>query len=102
MYYLLMNKKLTSLDKNNIDVEFQTDRNVYVDLRQTHLARKVKVVKGRGVDTYKATKNGAQRRHGSTGTGDDDVEFTEEGEGVPHVTHVNNFLHSIFKCGIVL
>ena len=30
-------------------------------------------------------------------TGDDDVEFIEEDEGVPHITHVNNILHSIFS-----
>ena len=32
----------TSLDENSIDFEFQTDRNVYVDLRQTYLALRVK------------------------------------------------------------
>ena len=32
-----------------------------------------------------------------TGTGDDDVEFIEECEGVHHITHVNNILHSIFS-----
>ena len=28
---------------------------------------------------------------------DDDVEFIEEDEGVPHITHVNNILHSILS-----
>ena len=28
----------TSLDENSLEFEFQTDRNVYVDLRQTYLA----------------------------------------------------------------
>ena len=32
-----------------------------------------------------------------TETGDDDVEFIEEDEGVPHITHVNNIGHSIFS-----
>ena len=32
-----------------------------------------------------------------TETGDDDVEFMEEDEGVTHITHVNIFLHSIFS-----
>ena len=45
----------TSLDENSIEFEFQTDRNVYVDLRQTYLALKIKLVKGRGFDTYKTT-----------------------------------------------
>ena len=31
-----------------------------------------------------------------TEKGDDDVEFIEEDEGVPHYTHVNNILDSIF------
>ena len=30
-------------------------------------------------------------------TGDDDVEFKEEVERVPHITHVNNILHSFFS-----
>ena len=30
-------------------------------------------------------------------TGDDDVEFLEEDEGVPQITHVNNIRHSIFS-----
>ena len=32
-----------------------------------------------------------------TETGDDDLEFIEEDERVPHFTHVNNILHSIFS-----
>ena len=46
----------TSLDENTIEFHFQTDRNVYVDLRQTYLALKIKLVKGRGFDTYKTTE----------------------------------------------
>ena len=38
----------TSLDENCIEFEFQTDRNYYVDLRQSFLALKLKFVKGRG------------------------------------------------------
>ena len=46
----------TSLDENSIEFEFQTDCNVYVDLRQTYLALKIKLFKGRGFDTYKTTE----------------------------------------------
>ena len=54
----------TSLDENCIEFEFQTDRNYYVDLRQTYLALKLKLVKGRGYETYntKEVKKRAQRR----------------------------------------
>ena len=43
---------ITSLDENCIKFEFQTDRNYYVDLRQTYLALKLKLVKGRDYETY--------------------------------------------------
>ena len=42
----------TSLDENCIEFEFQTDRNYYVQLRQTYLALKLKFVRGRGYETY--------------------------------------------------
>ena len=52
----------TSLDQNCIEFEFQTDRNYYVDLRQSFLALKLKFVKRRGYDTYESReKKGAQR-----------------------------------------
>ena len=89
----------TSLDEKSIELEFQTDRNVYVDLRQTYLALKIKQVKGRGFDTYKATEKKKKHKEDAvlTETGDDDVEFIEEDEGLPHITHVNNVLHSTFS-----
>ena len=88
----------TSLYENSIEFEFQTDRNVYVNLRQTYLDLKVKLVKGREFDTYKTTKKKKEHQEDTvfTETGDDDVEFIEEDEGVPHITLVNNILHSIF------
>ena len=42
----------TSLDENCIEIEFQTDRNYYVDLRQAYLALKLKLVRGRNYETY--------------------------------------------------
>ena len=89
----------TSLDENSIEFEFQRDRNVYLDLRQTYLALKIKLVKGRGFDTHKTTEKKKEYNEDTvfTETGDDDVEFMEEEEGVPHITHVNIILHSIFS-----
>ena len=85
--------------KNSIEFEFQTDRKVYVDLRQTYLALKNKLVKGRGPDTYKTTEKKKEQKEDTvfTETGEDDVEFIEEDEGVPHITDVNNILHPIFS-----
>ena len=88
----------TSLDQNCIECEFQTDRNVYVDLRQTYLAPKIKLFKGRGFDTYKRIEKKKHKENTIfTETGDEEFEFIEEGEGVPHITHVTNILHSNFS-----
>ena len=101
MCCLLTNKKIyptTSLDENSIEFEFQTDRNAYVDLRQTYLALKIKLVKGRGFTSYKTTEKEEHKEDAVfTETGDGDVEIIGDDEGVPHITHVNNILHSIFS-----
>ena len=70
-----------------------------MDLRQTYLALKIKLVKGRGFDTYQTTEKKKEHKEDtvSTETGDDDVEFIEEDEGARHITHVNNILHNIFS-----
>ena len=89
----------TSLDENSIEFEIQTDRNIYVDLRQTYLALKIKLVIGRGFDSYKTTEKKKEHKKDAffTETGDDVVEFKEGDEGMPHITHVKNILHSIFS-----
>ena len=51
----------TSRNENSIEFDFQTDRNYYVDLRQSSLALKVKLVNGRGYDTHKSTE--ARKEH---------------------------------------
>ena len=70
----------TSLDENSIEFEFQTDCNVYVDLQQTYLALKNKLVKERGFDTYKTTEKKKEKKEDAVfnETGEDDVEFIEE------------------------
>ena len=86
----------TSLDQNSIEFDFRTDRNNYVDLRQTYLVLKLKLFKGRGFDTYKATEKKEHKKDTVfTETRDDDVEFIEEVWGVPHITHVKTILNSI-------
>ena len=84
----------TSLDENYIEFEFQTDRNYYVDLRQTYLALKLKLVKGRGYGTYNTKE--VKKEHKKQAKAEDE-ETVEEEEPVHLVTHVNNFLHSIFS-----
>ena len=86
----------TSLDENCIEFEFQTDRNYYVDLRQSFLALKLKFVKGRGYDTYEIKEKKKEHKDESvvfTETGDD----SDQEEEVARVTYVNNIMHSIFS-----
>ena len=68
-------------------------------MRQSYLALKIKLVNGRGFDTYKTTEKKTEHKEDAvfTETGDDDVEFIGEDERVPHITHVNNILHSILS-----
>ena len=86
----------SSLDENCMEFEFQTDRNYYVDLRQSFLALKLKFVEGRGYDTYESKKKKKEHK-------DESVVFTEtrtdeeEQEKVARVTYVNNIMHSIFS-----
>ena len=86
----------TSLDKNCIEFEFQTDRNYYLDLRKSFLALKLKFVKGRGYDTYESNEKKKEHK-------DEPVVFTETGtddsdeEEVARVSYVNNIMHSIFS-----
>ena len=87
----------TSLDENCIEFEFQTDRNYYVDLRQSFLALKLKFVKGCGYNTYENKEKKKKQKDKSvvfTETGTDDEEEQEE---VARVTYVNNIMHSIFS-----
>ena len=83
----------TSLDENCIEFEFRTDRNYYVDLRQTYLALKLKLVRGRGYESYKTKE--VKREHKEEAKAEE--EETAEEEPVPLVTHVNSILHSIFS-----
>ena len=87
----------TSLDENCLEFEFQTDRNYYVDLRQSFLALKLQFVKGRGYDTYESKEKKKEHNDESvvfTETGTDDEEEEEE---VARFTYVHNLMHSILS-----
>ena len=46
----------TSLDESSIEFEFETDRNLYLDMRDTHLSLKLQLFKGRLFDDFKKAK----------------------------------------------
>ena len=87
----------TSLDENCIDFELQTDRNYYVDLRQTYLALKLKLVRGRGYESYNTKEVTKEHKEHKEEAKAKEEETAEEDDPVPLVTHVNNILHSIFS-----
>ena len=84
----------TSLAENCKEFEFQTDRYHYIDLRQTYLALKLKLVSGRGYETY---YNKEVKKEQKEEAKSEEEETAEEDAPVPLVTHVNNILHSNFS-----
>ena len=84
----------TSLYENCIDFEFQTDRNFYVDLRQTYLALKLKHVRGRGYETYNTKEVKMELKEEEKAEEEGTV---QEEAPVPLVTHVNDILPSVFS-----
>ena len=72
-----------------MEFEFQTDRNHYVDLRQTYLALKLKLVTGRNYQSYYSKE--LNKEHKEEAKADEE---TEEDEDVP--VRLNNNLRSIF------
>ena len=84
----------TSRDEKYIKFEFQTDRNYYVDLRQTYLALKLKLVRGRVYETYNTKE--VKKEHKEEAKAEEEG-TAEEDAPVPLITHVNNILHSIFS-----
>ena len=80
------NYPTTSLDENCIEFEFQTDRNYYVDLRQTYLAVKLKLIKGCSYKTYNTKE--VRKEHKEEAKTEE--EETADEEPVPLVTHANN------------
>ena len=47
----------TSLDKSSIEFEFETDHNLNLDIRNTHLSLKLQLFKGRLFDAFKKKQN---------------------------------------------
>ena len=83
----------TSLDETCIEFEFKTDRNDYVDLRQSYFSLKLKFVKSRGYETY---KNKETKKEHNKGKKAEESKEEEEEARFPLVTRVN-FFDSIFS-----
>ena len=88
--------RTTSLDENSIEFEFQTDRNYYVDLPQSYLALKVKLVKACGYDTHKSKEAKKEHKNEEQPTEAAANDEEDDSNSVPLLTYVNNIMHSIF------
>ena len=77
----------TSLDESSNEIEFETDRSIYLDMRDIHLQIKVGLQKGRLFDEYMKIEE-----HGKPDMG---MTFTDH--DLQYLTHVNNLLHSLFS-----
>ena len=83
----------TSLDESSIEFEFETDRIIYLDMREIHLQIKVGLQKGRLFDDFMKKDDQGKPDMGMSFT-DDDLHY---------LTHVNNILHSLFSnCEVCL
>ena len=87
----------TSLDENSIEFRLQTDRNYYIDLRQSYLALKIKLVKGRGYNTHKSKE--AEKEHKDEEQPTEAAANDEEDDtnSLPFLTYVNIMMHSFFS-----
>ena len=86
----------TSLDENCTEFEFQMNLNYYVDLGQTYLVLKLKLVRGHGYETQKS-KDVKKEHKKETKTDEEATAGEDQEEPVPLVTHVNNILPSFFS-----
>ena len=89
----------TSFDENCKEIVLQTNRNYYVDSRQTCLALKLKLFKGRGYKTYNS--KGVKKEHKKEAKADLETEKEQEAP-VPLNTHVNNILQFFSKVEVYI
>ena len=83
----------TSFDESSIEFEFETDRSIYLDLRDIHLQIKVGLQKERLFDNFLKKEERGKPDMGMT--------FTDD--CLQNLTHVNNLLHSFFSnCEVYL
>ena len=77
----------TSLDESNIEFEFETDRNLYLDMCDTHLSLKLQLFKGRLFDAFQ--KERAEHKAKSEGDSDEEPQT--------NLTYVSNLLHFLIS-----
>ena len=83
----------TSRVENCLEFEFETDRSIYLDMRDIHLQIKVGLQKGRLFNDSRKTDQHWKQDMG--------ISFTDD--NLHYLTQVNNILHSLFSnCEVYL
>ena len=77
----------TSLDESSIEFEFETDRNLHLDISDTHLSLKLQLFKEKLFDAFKKEK--AEPKAKSENDSDEEPES--------HLTYVNHLLQWLFS-----
>ena len=77
----------TSLDESSIEFEFETDRNLYLEIRDTHLSLKLQLFKEKLFEAFKNEK--AENKAKSEQDSDEEPQTC--------LTYVNNLQHSLFS-----
>ena len=75
------------LDESSFEFEFETDRNLYLDMRDAHLSLKLQLLKGKFIDAFKKEK--AEHKAKSEEDSDEEAQT--------YLTYVNTLLHSLFS-----
>ena len=75
----------TYLDESSVQFEFETDRNLYLDMRDNHLSLKLQLFTARLFDAFKKEK--AEHKAKSEDDSDEKLQT--------YFTYVNNLLHSL-------
>ena len=76
-----------SVAENSFEYEFETDRKLSLDMRDTHLSLNLQLFKGQLFDAFKKEKWENKAK----------LEDAAEEEPEPYLTYVYNLLHSLFS-----
>ena len=76
-----------SLDESSIECKFETDRNLNLDMRDTHISLKLQLFKERFFEAFKKEK--AEHKAKSEENSDEEPQT--------YLTYVNNLLQSLFS-----
>ena len=76
-----------SVDESSFEFDFETDRNIYLDMRDIHLSFMLQVIEGKFFDAFNKEKAGHKAKS----------EEDSDEEPQTYLVYVSNLLHSLFS-----